>query len=105
MSTGNIVPRTPRVNAGIRDNLRSEHDGPRRDRSRRGPRGQNEAADRAWVARDPPRVPLARRGYLVRITIRAYGLVGGTPPESAVTWANPLAGTPKRAYAVPPPRE
>jgi hypothetical protein len=48
---------------------------------------------------------LFRCGYFVRITISAYGLLGGTPPESAVTFAKPAAGTPKRAYAVPPPRE
>lgn len=35
--------------------------------------------------------------YRVRITISAYGLEGGTPPESAVTFANPDAGTPNRA--------
>ena len=44
-------------------------------------------------------------GYFVRTTISAYGLLGATPPESAVTFAKPLAGTPNRAYAVDPPRE
>jgi len=45
------------------------------------------------------------RDYLVRMTISVYGLVGGTPPESAVIPANPPVGTPNRAYAVPPLRE
>ncbi len=43
-------------------------------------------------------VDLRRRaGYFVRTTISAYGLVGATPPESAVTFAKPAVGTPKRA--------
>ena len=67
----------------------------------RGMRKRRAALDRA--ARRLPHRPGGR--YFVRITISAYGLAGGTPPDSAVTVANPDAGTPKRAYAVPPLRE
>ena len=71
-----------------------------------------EAPDKQEAQRDhpglsaPPRLDdFVRRRYFVRITISAYGLVGATPPESAVTFAKPAAGTPTRAYAGPPPRE
>ena len=38
-----------------------------------------------------------RAAYLVRTTISEYGLVGATPPDSALTLAKPAMGTPKRA--------